>query len=299
MKTKKISLLLLIFFVITFSIFAQNPISDFEYDIDGHGKISITKYIGRSSNVVIPREIGGFPVTQIGVSAFRENHMIIRVTIPEGINKIDLSAFLNCINLNEINLPNSLTSIGNFAFYGCKNLRRIFLPESVINFGVGVFQNTGLTNIILPSGIKTISSWMFKGTLIEQIVIPEGVTHIGGEAFADCVNLRMISLPSTIKSIGHPVMFNEINSLSNYLQGGGEDGPYEELSNKNAGGVFKNCRMLSNITIPANVNQIEFIRYYSVWDIFISCDDIFEGCTNIPLSSQQRLRQLGYTGVFR
>jgi hypothetical protein len=46
---------------------APNPATDFQYDLTEDGKgISIRKYAGTTRTVVIPAEIEGYPVTEIG-----------------------------------------------------------------------------------------------------------------------------------------------------------------------------------------------------------------------------------------
>jgi len=48
--------------------------SEFEYNIED-GKVCITKYLGSSKEVVIPKEIEGYPVTGIGDGAFENNKL--------------------------------------------------------------------------------------------------------------------------------------------------------------------------------------------------------------------------------
>ncbi|MCL2721013.1 MAG: leucine-rich repeat domain-containing protein [Treponema sp.] len=280
-------LIVFIFFTVNIIVFAQNPASDFEFDIDAQGRVSIVRYIGTSPNVVIPREIQGFPVVEIGAFAFDGNQILQRVTIPEGVTAIGLYAFGQCRNLIEVNLPQTLTILGSYAFAGCINLQGIIIPERATKWGIGVFARSGIINIVLPQNIEVIPMYSFMRTSLQQIIIPEKVTIIAAYAFADCVNLRTVSLPSSIKSIGNR-FYSDIEER-HYPSMGGPDG-------KDAGGVFINCEILSHIIIPNNVTRIEFIEYNEFQEI--DGEPLFDGCKNLSLATQARLRQLGYDGKF-
>lgn len=49
---------------------------------------------------------------------------------------------------------------------------------------------------------RGISQRMFFGCHLSCIVLPKGTERIYDEAFANCANLKMVSLPSSVKSIG-------------------------------------------------------------------------------------------------
>ena len=88
----------------------------------------ITGYIDGASQVVIPPELEGKPVTEIG------NH-----------------AFYSCAQLSEVTLPDSLKCIGELSFWGCPSLMRITIPESVTFIGWRAIFWT-VTEIHAPSG---------------------------------------------------------------------------------------------------------------------------------------------------
>ncbi|MCL1806736.1 MAG: leucine-rich repeat domain-containing protein [Oscillospiraceae bacterium] len=82
--------------------------SDFEYKYDATaGGIVITKYIGTSIKVKIPKKIEGEFVVWIGDNAF----------IHSGIM--------------EVYIPNSITNIGDYAFWNCTGLKNVAIPDSV------------------------------------------------------------------------------------------------------------------------------------------------------------------------
>ncbi|MBR2566058.1 MAG: leucine-rich repeat domain-containing protein, partial [Paenibacillus sp.] len=70
------------------------------------------------------------------------------VTIPSGVNKINVAAFSKCRNLTRVSIPNSLTHIGSSAFANCRNLVDITIPDSITEIGETAFYCcTAITKI--------------------------------------------------------------------------------------------------------------------------------------------------------
>ena len=81
----------------------ESPVSDFEYQLNNDGGVTVTKYIGDDANVVVPAYIEEKPVTEIGDAAF--------CLVNEMGNGIDN------FRLKFVKLPDTVTSIGYSAFY--------------------------------------------------------------------------------------------------------------------------------------------------------------------------------------
>lgn len=96
---------------------------DYEYTQSKDG-ITITKYIGNESTVVIPTEINGLPVKEIGDGAFK-GCSVSSVTLPSGLKKIGWFAFEGCARLQEVYIPSSVISIGHSAFNSCPSSMKI------------------------------------------------------------------------------------------------------------------------------------------------------------------------------
>lgn len=110
---------------------AASITDDFTYKSDYNGGIVITKYTGTDENVVIPKEIEGKPVTEIGSSAFENNKNMKSVSIPDSVKTIGFDSFSGCTGLTSITIPGSVTTIDTFAFFGCKGLKSVTIPDSV------------------------------------------------------------------------------------------------------------------------------------------------------------------------
>ena len=58
-----------------------------------------------------------------------------------------------------------------------------------------------LNGLKLPAMLRTIDVEAFRGGTFQYVIVPEGCATIGSRAFADCVNLFYIRIPSTVKTI--------------------------------------------------------------------------------------------------
>ena len=84
----------------------------YEYTIDDNNFVTICKYNGNDTSVVIPDEIDGKKVVCLGDKAFYWNLEITDIKIPEGVTSIGNEAFWECLKLENITVPNSIKKIG-------------------------------------------------------------------------------------------------------------------------------------------------------------------------------------------
>lgn len=97
----------------------------FKYKINQNGEVIITGYKGNDTEVVIPPEIEGKPVTSIRDWAFYKCSSLTSVTIPESVTSIGDYAFSYCSNLTSVTIPESVASIGYEAFKCCNSLKEV------------------------------------------------------------------------------------------------------------------------------------------------------------------------------
>ncbi len=155
--------------------------SDYLYIENDNGTITIRKYVGNDQNIIIPSEINGKQVTEIGDVAFAGCDSLINVTIPDSVNKISRNAFRSCKNLESVTIGNGVEQIGDYAFLLCENL---------ININIG-------------NNVKQIGDMAFYGcTELTSVTLPDSVTSIGEQAFVDCKKLTSIIIPSSVTEIG-------------------------------------------------------------------------------------------------
>ena len=218
--------------------------TEYEYavckDEEGNEYITLVRYIGSSTEVIIPEFIEhkgeNIPVTTIGDYAFSGCGSLTSVVIPSSVTTIGYCAFNNCINLTSIAIPNSVTTIGNGAFSVCSSLTSIAIPNSVTTIGDYAFSGCGsLTSIAIPSSVTTIGNGAFNNCInLTSIAIPNSVTTIGNGAFYGCNNLASVVIPNSVTTIGD-YAFSDCNNLTIYCEATSQPSGWDSSWNWNMG----------------------------------------------------------------
>ena len=149
--------------------------------IETYLNITENRVLEGDKELLIPRSIDGYPVTEIGALAITDcySSSVDKIIIPDGVTKIGNGAFKSCGI--DIKLPESLEEIGDFAFSGCD-----------------------LGDLILPDGLRSIGPYAFSYCRgITELTIPDSVISIGDYAFSGCKNLKDISIPDSELTIGN------------------------------------------------------------------------------------------------
>lgn len=123
----------------------------------------ITGYTGNDSNLIIPDEIHGLPVTGIDAYAFAENDTLERVVFPKELEWIAEHAFDTCTKLaGDLIIPDSVTSIGDWAFNKCGFEGTLNLSRNLQTIGNNAFTNTCFSgDLIIPNSVDSIGSGAF------------------------------------------------------------------------------------------------------------------------------------------
>ena len=95
----------------------------------------------RVTEVVIPSDIEGYPVTKIGDNAFKDEKSLKSVTIPDTVTSMGEGAFENCTALASVAIPGSITLVNGHAFKGCTQLETVVLGNGVEEIAAYAFQN--------------------------------------------------------------------------------------------------------------------------------------------------------------
>ena len=197
-----------------------------------------------TSDVIIPDEYEGLPVTVIEANAFATKR-INYLTIGDNVTSIGESAFMACSSLLEVHIGAGVTEIGNNAFSDCPKLMTITVSGD--NTAYYVFEDVLYRSedhalihaprrlkgsVTIPDGVTCIPPEAFKGTYIKELYIPDSVTEIGYRAFEGCEKLESVRLSESLQVI------------PSY--------------------AFNACTNLHGITIPASVREIgEYAFLYS------------------------------------
>lgn len=206
------------------------------------------------STVILPKNI-----TIIRYHTFYGCNSLYTVDIPNKVEVIDKWAFYSCKNLKSIVLPDSVKSILVGAFQGCSNLESITIPKTTTEIWHDVFD--GCKSLTIYGYEGSYAQSYAKSNKINFLVIGESepnfvfselnngdleiskyignepnvklpntynnskVTSIGDSAFENCLTIKSVTIPDSIKTI---------NSK-----------------------VFDGCLNLTDISIPDNVDYIK------------------------------------------
>ncbi len=76
------------------------------------------------------------------------------------------------------------------------------IPSNIQIIGENVAWGSVYINKLTIVNAKTIlQPNSFKGSSVKTIVLPEGLKTIPADAFADCVKLESVQIPSSVKKI--------------------------------------------------------------------------------------------------
>lgn len=96
------------------------------YSLNDDGTVMIIRSDSNvSGELIVPGEINGSKVTEIGFMALAGYGSVTSIKIPDGVKKICTAAFWNCSSLKEVTIPASVNTIGFMAFNGCNSLATI------------------------------------------------------------------------------------------------------------------------------------------------------------------------------
>lgn len=204
--------------------------SVFTYTIEDN-EVSITGLIKKTSDIKIPEQIDGFPVTEIAINSFSFQGLE-KVDIPDSVTTIGMSAFIGN-KLKSVKLPRNLESLGEYAF-GTNELEEIEIFENLKYLSFTSFESNQLlrkvtvhedneyykdingkclcditgTNLILgtisgfiPDSVEIIGKISFSYKKIpKSLIIPDNVKTIGEFAFISC-GINNLTLPDSVSRI--------------------------------------------------------------------------------------------------
>ena len=254
----------------------SDTFGDFKYTEYADG-VTVTKYIGNGGDVVIPDEIDGKPVTEIGQHTFYNKKNIDSIVLPCYLKKIYYNAFASSDIKHISPLPDSVRYIGSYAF-AWNNFDSFTLNEGVEYIGDYALEECKITYI--PDSVKHLGFGSLEATTVKTISFGAGLVNIDDLIFemndVDDSSVDELMLESIMVSESNPkyssvdgVLYNKDKTeLIRY--------PTEKTDNsftvpssvkRIKSYAFKNVKYLKNVTITENVGEIE--------------DEAFEYCKSI------------------
>ncbi len=190
------------------------------------------------TEVVIIESYYGKPVKEIGENAFDHCEKLTKLSIPDCMTNINGKVFSDCINLEY-------TEKGDAKYLGNENNLYVYLAK---------YLSKDVATIVVESNCKAIgNSAFYDCDNLKSVSFPDGLESIGSSAFGYCGFAR-INLPASLKNIGI--------------------------------GAFCCCQSLQSVVIPNGVMQISART--------------FEGCSRLVnvsfLGKLERICEFAFRG---
>lgn len=222
--------------------------------------VTITKYTGKESTVILPSTISIWPVTKIGEDALKDNTTITSVTIPDSVTEIGSNAFAGCTNLTSVHYAGDWSNLtiqsGNPAVQDAANAPlfdfEFIPPDNTAVIVTNYKYNGAAADVTIPSRyqgkpVTTIGHAAFFNSAVTSVTIPDSVTSISDEAFINCPKLTNISIPNSVTYIGFSA-FSSCTSLKSIT--------LPSSLSFISGALFLGCSQLTTIHIPVSVTSI-------------------------------------------
>ena len=183
-----VAVLCLVFFLTPKVANAENEVSEYKND----ETVSVDESSHTDNDISESKQKYGY-----GLELYKEyfDESTGKLTLPEGVERIEDRAFLGCTQIKVVELPSSVKSIGTDAFKLCTNLRRIDMPDGLVEIGKSAFKScSSLKYVLCPSSLEKIGTCAFmncksllKVTLSEKI--HDSGEKIEDNAFSGCYSL--------------------------------------------------------------------------------------------------------------
>ena len=212
----------------------------YEYTITSSHTISLHRYTGSETSIVIPDTINvngtKYPVTAID-TAYLSFSPLMTVTVPSTITEIAYDAFAGVKSV-IYNGPATGSPWGAVCANGVVDGYFIFSDAEKENL---IAYAGSSANVEIPESVKNIGKSAFeRNENLQTVTMAGSVVSIGESAFSYSKNLTSINIPNTVESIGFA--------------------------------AFSGCSSLDSITIPSSVSSIDMSAFNGCSSLTIYCD---------------------------
>ena len=253
----------------------KSQITSFTFGVDVE---NIPAYLcdgmDKISSLIIPNS-----ATTIGQNAFNGCSSLTSLDIPNNVQTIGENAFRDCSSIESVAIGKGVLDIGNYAFAGCSSIKSVtwnakhcvdlgeFYSDYIDGQWYQFFYGSPFSSnvsIKLGSEVEHIPGCLFSGMEnLKSITIPNSVTSIGPGAFYGCTALTSVHIPKNVKNISFMAFAG--CPLRTSITVASDNSTYDSRNNCNAiiekatNTLITGCK---NTTIPNDVLHIGDYAFY-------------------------------------
>ena len=174
-----------------------------------------------------------------------------KINLPDTVTTINGRAFKDYTGLEEIHWSDNITYIGEQAFSDCTQLKITDLPAQLEDIGNNAFSDETIQKYeTIENGVIYLSNLVYgyqENSFDGKVTIKDGTVKICDKAFNGCKELKEITFPNTLKTIGE-YSFSECTGLTEITL----PDSLETIGDS----AFYKCTGLKKVVIPAGVKEI-------------------------------------------
>lgn len=232
----------------------------------------VAKAVSSLTELTVPGEFDGSKITSVALNAFSDCADIVKVTLPDSVNRIGTSAFKGCAKLSQMQLGADITEIKESTFEGCSSLGAIDI-SNVTGIGKAAFKGCSALQTLTVGNAVNVAADSFEGCT-KLITENGGVKYINNCAVGVNSNVSVVNLKQEAVAVwgyafkGSSIIqanLGKVEFVGDFafadcktLQAVTLDNSLKKIGNN----AFYNCEALGGITLPASVEEIGSAAFY-------------------------------------
>ena len=227
---------------------------------------TLYQYDGFETDVTVPGKIGKTTITQFGDGKYGVMFTddVTSIKLPSTIKTIAPQAFSYSQTAKvTVDSSNQYFTVSNDVLYSKDKSKLIYAPINISELKIDKstteitaysLAELELKKVVIPGNVKTIGQNAFERSEMQELVLEEGVTTIGAGAFDSCYDLTVLTIPSTVTSVGDDA-FNTHGRIKQ-IYFGGTEAQWTKISSEfpSDADVFFNSVRVSGIELNGDGN---------------------------------------------
>ena len=215
-----------------------------------------------------------YGVESVSTRAFAYTKDLKTLVLPSSVKELKEFSFEKS-GIETITIPSSITAIAAYSFYNCDNLRNLL--------GDSPFISSDRKFLYDPNSYYPGTIFFFAGKDESSYEIPEGIQGIEHNSFANCINLKSVTLPSSLFYVGssafvgcdnleslygshttedHTGFVNDRGELQFLVSGISDDYVVPDNVTFIGNSLFENRKTLRSVTMGDQVTGMGYTVFY-------------------------------------